>query len=129
MSPCARDGRRSVRHHPNRSSRCARDAARTPMPAGKTFADEKPAPPDRHMFKPSVLIVALVFPAVLLAHTAAGQAPGLPRPPGAASAGQAVRRLLVGLDANPKTSSNYKRGDWEDSIALMHTAGVNQYHY
>ena len=81
------------------------------------------------MFKPSVLIVALVFPAVLVAQTAAGQAPGLPRPPGAVSAGQAVRRLLVGLDANPKTSSNYKRGDWEDSIALMHTAGVNQYHY
>jgi len=74
-------------------------------------------------------LIAVLFHLPADAQTPVTQPPGLPRPPGTASAGQAVRRLLVGLDANPKASTKYKRGDWRESIKLMKTTGANQFHY
>jgi hypothetical protein len=51
--------------------------------------------------------------------------PGQAVPPGAA----VIARLRIGLDGNPKTSSNYTRADWADSIQLMRTTGANHFHY
>ena len=43
--------------------------------------------------------------------------------------GQAVPRLRVGLDANPKTTSQYRDDAWTESIRLMQTTGATQFHY
>ena len=75
------------------------------------------------MYKVFVFVLAL--PSLVFAQSA----PGLPRQADAATVGQAVRRLLVSVDANPKTSTRYKQGDWKESIGVMKKAGVNQYHY
>jgi hypothetical protein len=37
--------------------------------------------------------------------------------------------LRIGLDANPKTSSNYRLQDWVESVNLMRTTGANHLHY
>jgi hypothetical protein len=43
--------------------------------------------------------------------------------------GVAVPRLKIGLDANPKATSTYRRDDYVASIALMRTTGANHFHY
>jgi hypothetical protein len=49
--------------------------------------------------------------------------------PGARAEGSAVPRLLIGLDATPKATSNYRSGDFTESIRLMRTTGANHFHY
>jgi hypothetical protein len=43
--------------------------------------------------------------------------------------GQAVPRLRVGLDPNPKATSDYRREAWTESIRLMRSTGATQFHY
>src|SRR5438309_1837550 len=52
-----------------------------------------------------------------------------PRRPAGDPVGVAVRRVLIGLDANPKTASDYRQADWAESIALMRTTSANHLHY
>jgi len=48
---------------------------------------------------------------------------------GALPASEAIPRLRIGLDGNPKTSSTYSRTDWAESVHLMRTTGANHIHY
>ena len=41
----------------------------------------------------------------------------------------AVPRLRVGVDANPKASSDYRRDSWRESIALMRETPVTNFHF
>jgi hypothetical protein len=41
----------------------------------------------------------------------------------------AVPRLRVGVDSNPKASSDYKRDSWRESIALMRGTPVSNFHF
>lgn len=50
-------------------------------------------------------------------------------PANAEIVGTAVPRLRVGLDANPKATSDYRREAWAESIRLMRTTGATQFHY
>ncbi|MDQ3148342.1 MAG: hypothetical protein M3Q38_00230, partial [Chloroflexota bacterium] len=59
----------------------------------------------------------------------AAQTPAGSRPATSERTGRPVARLGVGLDANPKTTAQYRDDAWNESIELMQTTGATQFHY
>ena len=81
---------------------------------------------DESMFRVNTILLVTVlvvqlFPILVVAQRR--------MPADAEVVGTAVRRLRVGLDANPKASSDYRREAWAESIRLMRTTGATQFHY
>ncbi len=55
--------------------------------------------------------------------------PIAPQRPVGPSAGTAIPRLRIGVDANPKATTSYRSDDYVASIELMKTTGANDFHY
>jgi hypothetical protein len=81
-----------------------------------------------------ILRVLLACAAVLTAWERADAQTRLPQTTclavtAATAGGGALPRVRIGVDPNPKTSSDYERDDWGESIALMKTTTSNHLHY
>ena len=55
--------------------------------------------------------------------------PGTSLPPPPPGSTVAIPRMRIGIDPNPKASTNYRQGDWAESIRLMRSTPSNHLHF
>src|SRR5262245_51240972 len=77
------------------------------------------------MFRPRWTFLLVVA----VAGTAYAQSSRINPHPGDTSGGTAIRRLRIGLDANPAAQTSYRDADWITSIRMMRATAANHYHY